>query len=245
MKNRTVIGVICIVLAVVTVFAVSPLVNRMTEGKTRVVRFTKDIQQGAQITEDGIEVVQIAKNVIPENAIKNPADAVGKYATAKLFQGDVATAGKLSVEMDSAQYALASLKNGKVLMSFTIDSFAAGLSAKLQQGDIISVYVTDKNGETAQPGELHYLRVVTTTTAGGVDENEVQPNEDGSFTLPTTVTVAVSGRQAQLLANYEKDTLVHVALVCRDAFDVGEKYIKKQDDWIAAHPAENGGADNG
>ena len=27
----------------------------------------------------------------------------------------------------------------------------------------------------------------TTTTAGGVDENEVEPNEDGTFDLPTTI----------------------------------------------------------
>lgn len=43
MKNRTFIGLICIVLAVLTTFVVSPMVNRMSEGKTEVVRFVRDL----------------------------------------------------------------------------------------------------------------------------------------------------------------------------------------------------------
>ena len=43
MKNRTVIGVVCIILAVAITFGISPLVNKMTEGKTQVVVFSKDM----------------------------------------------------------------------------------------------------------------------------------------------------------------------------------------------------------
>ena len=38
MKNRTIIGIICMVLAVVITFAAAPLVNRLTSDTTTVVR---------------------------------------------------------------------------------------------------------------------------------------------------------------------------------------------------------------
>ena len=38
MKNRTVIGIVCIVLAVAVTFVVSPLVNNISDKKTEVIR---------------------------------------------------------------------------------------------------------------------------------------------------------------------------------------------------------------
>ena len=61
---------------------------------------------------------------------------------------------------------LATLNGSKVAVSVTIDTFAAGLSGKLQNGDIISLIVVDKNaGTSAILGELKYMKVITTTTA--------------------------------------------------------------------------------
>lgn len=62
--------------------------------------------------------------------------------------------------------------------------------------------MTDKEGNTETPPTLKYVRVITTTTAGGVDENEVEPNEDGTFDLPTTITMLITVAQAQELAGH-------------------------------------------
>lgn len=94
---------------------------------------------------------------------------------------------------------MASLKGDRVAMSITINSFAGGLSGKLQNGDIVSIYVTDKDNHTEVPASLKYVKVITTTTSGGIDENDVVENEDGSFELPTTITVLVSVEQAKIL----------------------------------------------
>ena len=56
MKNRTVLGLICMVLAIITVFAVSPLVNRLTSGETTVLRLAEDVKQGTKITAKQIEM---------------------------------------------------------------------------------------------------------------------------------------------------------------------------------------------
>ena len=57
MKNRTVIGIICIVLAVVMTFVISPVVNKMTEGKEKVICFSKDIPHGSEISEEDIDII--------------------------------------------------------------------------------------------------------------------------------------------------------------------------------------------
>ena len=59
MKNRTIIGIICMVLAVVITFAVAPLVNRLTSDTTTVVRLKHDLGRGTKITEEQIETVKV------------------------------------------------------------------------------------------------------------------------------------------------------------------------------------------
>ena len=96
MKNRTLIGIVCIILAVVITFGVSPMINKMTEGKTEVVSFAKNVSQGAAITDDDIQTVKIAKSALPEKAIKEKSEVVGKYANSDLYKGDIATPAKIT-----------------------------------------------------------------------------------------------------------------------------------------------------
>lgn len=232
MKNRTAIGIVCIILAVAITFGISPLVNKMTEGKAQVVVFSKDIAKGTKITEDNLSVIEMSKSGIPEKAIKDKKEIIGKYANSYLYKGDVATAAKLADNANSSDNVLSSLGKDKVAMSITVASFAGGLSGKLQNGDIVSIYVTEKDKDTTVPVELKYVKVITTTTSGGVDENEVQPNEDGTFDLPATVTVLVSVKQAAKLASYEKNASMHIALVYRGDEKTANKYIAAQDKYL-------------
>ncbi len=232
MKNRTVIGIICIILAVAITFGISPMVNKMTEGKSEVITFSKNLSKGAKITEEDITVTSLLKSGLPEGAIKDKSAVIGKYTNSDVYKGDIATAAKLTDDANSSENILSALNGDKVAMSITISSFAGGLSGKLQNGDIVSIYVTEKNEDTTVPPELKYVKVITTTTSGGVDENEVVPNEDGSFTLPTTITVLVTVQQAELLADYEKNATMHVALVYRGNDDTAEKFIKTQDKYL-------------
>ena len=47
-RNRTVIGVLCILLALIICFGVTPLFSRSASEKTEIVRVTKDIKEGMQ-----------------------------------------------------------------------------------------------------------------------------------------------------------------------------------------------------
>jgi len=233
MKNRTAIGIVCIIFAVAVTFVVSPLVNNISDKKTEVVRFVADVSHGTEIKDTDVELVKISNSALPEKVIKDKKTVVGKYATADIFKGDFATENKVTDNANTANDVLASLKGDKVAMSITINSFAGGLSGKLENGDIVSIYVTDKEDKTEVPAALKYVKVITTTTSGGIDENDVIENEDGSFELPTTITVLVSVEQAKILANYEESAVMHVALVYRGDDATADKFLKVQDDYLA------------
>lgn len=240
MKNRTAIGIVCIILAVAITFVVSPMVNKVSDKKTETVRFTTNVTHGTKIKETDVEVVRVSNFALPDKVVKNKTEIVGKYATADLFKGDIATESKVTDNANTASDVMASLKGNKVAMSITINSFAGGLSGKLQNGDIVSVCITDKDNETEIPAELKYVKVITTTTSGGIDENDVVENEDGSFDLPTTITVLVSVEQAKILANCEKNATMHIVLVYRGDDASAEKFLKAQDAYLEKN-SRNGG----
>lgn len=52
LKNRTVLGVICILLALLICFGITPLYNQSISQKTTIVRVVKEIGSGAEITKD-------------------------------------------------------------------------------------------------------------------------------------------------------------------------------------------------
>ena len=59
MKNRTIIGIVCMILAVAMTFAIAPVVNRLTSGTTTVVRLKQEVGRGTKITEDQVETVKV------------------------------------------------------------------------------------------------------------------------------------------------------------------------------------------
>lgn len=232
MKNRTVLGLICMVLAIITVFAVSPIVNRLTNGETTVLRLAEDVKQGTKITAKQIEAVKVKASTVPAKTIKSTKEIVGKYASTDLFAGDYFTSAKLSGEANTADDVFSGLDGSKVAVSFTIDSFAAGLSGKLYNGDIISILIYDEEVDKEKafiPPELKYVQVITTTTDGGVDKDAIKENEDGTTDLPSTVTVLVNTTQAKLIAKYEGNTTMQAALVYHGEKEKAKQFIDKQD----------------
>ncbi len=241
MKNRTVIGIVCVILAVAVTFVVSPFVSKMADKKTEVVRFVTEVSHGTEIKNTDVELVEISNSALPEKTIKDIKSVVGKYATADIFKGDFATENKVTDNANTANDIMAALKGDKLAMSITINTFAGGLSGKLQNGDIVSICVTDKDDNTTIPTELKYVKVITTTTSGGVDENDVIENEDGSFELPSTITVLVNTKQAKVLAHYEQNAEMHVALVYRGDDANADKFLTAQDKALEKSEATTNG----
>ena len=240
MKNRTIIGIICMIAAIAITFAAGPLVNRMTVHTAKVVRLKNDVSQGAAISDSDLEAVDLNTSAVPSGALTDPTQIIGKYAVSNLYAGDFLFVYKLSDNADSAADIFASLDGEKLAVSVPVANFAAGLSGKLQNGDIISLIFTDRDtDEAVLPAELQYVKVITATTAGGIDKEDIIKNEDGSFDIPTTVTVLVNERQAVLLAQYEAEGTLQAALVYRGEKATADTFLELQEA-VFAEPAEEG-----
>lgn len=241
-KNRTVVGVICILLSLLICFGVTPLFNKSISQKTEIVRVAKEIKAGDEITKDMIQTVEVGGFGLPENVIRQSETVIGKYAKADLSVGDYILNTKLSDTPAAENAYLYNLDGTKQAMSVTIKSFANGLSGKLQSGDIVSVIAPDykKQGATVIPAELKYVEVISVTASSGYDANTGEaPAGDDERELPSTVTLLVSPEQSKILAELESDGKLHLSLVYRGSHANTTKFLEAQDKVIAAlYPAE-------
>ena len=230
MKNRTIIGIVCIVLALVVTFAVAPLVNKLSDSRTDIVRLKNDIVQGHMIQESDIEVVTVGSTGLPINIITKKEAVVGKFAACDLKANTDLLQSMISDKSDSADDVFHTLDGKKQAISITISSFAGGLSGKLENGDIVSLVIFEnETNEATIPGGLTYVKVITTTTAEGYDKDELTPNEDGTYELPTTLTLLVNPTQAKMLVEYENRGVIHADLVYRGDSKTAQKFLDAQD----------------
>lgn len=237
-RNRTVIGVLCILLALIICFGVTPLFSRSASEKTEIVRVTKDIKEGDEITAEMVQTVEVGAYNLPQNLMTDKKEVVGKYATADLAAGDYILSSKLSPVPAAENAYLYNLDGKKQAISVTIKSFATGLSGKLESGDIVTVIVADYQGkgETAIPPELQYVEVISVTASSGYDANTGEVVDEKE--LPSTVTLLVTTEQAKVLAELEQDSELHLALVYRGTPENAAKFIAAQDALIEELYAE-------
>jgi len=230
LKNRTIIGIVCIVLALVVTFAVAPLVNKLSDSRTDIVRLKNDIVQGHMIQESDIEIVTVGSTGLPTNIITKKEAVVGKFAACDLKANTDLLQSMISDKSDSADDVFHTLDGKKQAISITISSFAGGLSGKLENGDIVSLVIFEnETNEATIPGGLTYVKVITTTTAEGFDKDELTPNEDGTYELPTTLTLLVNPTQAKMLVEYENRGVIHADLVYRGDSKTAQKFLDAQD----------------
>ena len=237
-RNRTVIGVLCILLALIICFGVTPLFSRSASEKTEIVRVTKDIKEGDEITAEMVQTVEVGAYNLPQNLMTDKKEVVGKYATADLAAGDYILSNKLSAVPAAENAYLYNLDGKKQAISVTIKSFATGLYGKLESGDIVTVIVADYQGkgETAIPPELQYVEVISVTASSGYDANTGEVVDEKE--LPSTVTLLVTTEQAKVLAELEQDSELHLALVYRGTPENAAKFIAAQDALIKELYAE-------
>ena len=229
---------LCILLALIICFGVTPLFSRSASEKTEIVRVTKDIKEGDEITAEMVQTVEVGAYNLPQNLMTDKKEVVGKYATADLAAGDYILSSKLSAVPAAENAYLYNLDGKKQAISVTIKSFATGLSGKLESGDIVTVIVADYQGkgETAIPPELQYVEVISVTASSGYDANTGEVVDEKE--LPSTVTLLVTTEQAKVLAELEQDSELHLALVYRGTPENAAKFIAAQDALIEELYAE-------
>ena len=242
LKNRTVLGAVCIVLSLLICFALTPLFNQSVSRKTTVVRVVKSIQSGEQITKDMVQTVEVGGYNLPETVMKKADSVVGKYAKADLAPGDYVLSAKLSDAPAAENAYLSDLNGTKEAISVSIKNLAQGLSGKLAAGDIVSVIAPDykKQGSTVIPPELTYVEVIGVTASSGNDtdqtktESSKSDSKDEEKQLPATVTLLATSNQAKILAELESEGSIHLSLVYRGSKDKADEFLATQDKLLSA-----------
>ena len=231
-KNRTVIGLLCIVLSLVICFAITPMFNRTISEKTEIVRVTKNIRIGDEITKDMVKPVEVGAYNLPESVVHNLDEVIGKYASADMVPGDYIIHSKVAEEPAAENAYLYNLNGEKQAISVSVKAFANGLSGKLISGDIVSVIAPDyrKQGSTIIPPELQYVEVIAVTANSGYDANTGERgDEETEKELPGTVTLLVTPEQGKVLAELEADGKLHLSLVYRGTKENARKFVEAQE----------------
>ena len=236
LRNRTVIGIICIVFSLIICFAVTPLFNRAISEKTEIVRVVKEIKKDEEITADMVETVEVGAYNLPESVITDRNSVIGKFASAELQPGDYILTSKVADEPAAENSYLYNLNGEKQAISVSVKSFANGLSGKLQSGDIVSVIAPDykKQGMTVIPPELQYVEVIAVTANSGSDANTGEQTEEGEDReLPDTVTLLATPEQSLVLAQLEAEGDIHLSLVYRGTQENAVEFVAAQEAVLA------------
>lgn len=218
LRNRTILGIASILLSLIICFGLTPLFNDALGAKTSVVRVTESIEKGELITSNKIQVVEVGGFNMHDSVLKTKESIIGKYAVSDLHKGDYILSSKIST-VPLANYDYLNDFNGTDrAVSVSIKSFAAGLSGKLEQGDIVSILVSDYGElkDTISPIELRYVQVLAVTAGNGLDTDEYEKNTEAieeDKELPSTLTLKVSAEQAKLLAELEVKGKIHTVFV--------------------------------
>ena len=253
LRNRTVLGLLCILLSLLICFGITPLMNSALREQSEIVRVKTDIPDGTQITDSMLETVTVGSYNLPMDVLKSKSDAVGKYARAELQKGDYILSGKLSAQPPTDSPYLEDLNGTESAISITIPSFAAGLSGKLEAGDIVSVLSFDTDTKTTSaPEELRYVKVLAATASTGSDRDGTKQNkndsseseEDKEKSLPATLTLLANEKQAQLLANLDTNSKLHAVLVYRGSKTTADQFLQKQAEYFNTLKTQ-GGQSNG
>ena len=211
LKNRIILGLICIVVSLLICFGITPMFNDALKSKVTLVRVTKEIRTGEQITDKMVTSVEAVGYNLPSNVIYKIEEVVGKYANADLYKGDYILKSKLSDTPMLRNAYLNKLNGENRAISVSIKSFASGLSGKLEAGDIVSLIAADVGSqrETLVYPELQYVEIIATTGSSGSDQN---------------VQERGNGEEEEL----EQTGKLHAALVFRGESTQAQKFLDEQ-----------------
>lgn len=230
LKNRIVLGLICIVFSLLICFGITPMFNDALKSKVTLVRVTSEIKVGDQITDKMVTSVEAGGYNLPSNVIYKIEDVVGKYANADLYKGDYILKSKLSDTPMLRNAYLNKLNGENRAISVSIKSFASGLSGKLEAGDIVTLIAADVGSqrETIVYPELQYVEIIATTGSSGSDQNVQERGDGEEEEMASTITVLAAPEQARLLAELEQTGKLHAALVFRGESSQAQKFLDEQ-----------------
>lgn len=219
-KNRYVIFALCLILAGVIAFVIVPKSNKNMAESVDVVKVTKQIEKNTQITEDMLEIKQMPKQAVTQNAITDKKQIVGKVSNVQLLPEDNLVMQKFTDVGTETDKALYEMDNSEQLaISVTLANLASSVSGKIQPGDVVSVYgFINETKQLADYTDLQYIEVIGVSNSSAEElstRNSDSETDSSDKVVPATVTLSVNRNQAQELVVLENTSSIHIVFVGR------------------------------
>lgn len=165
--------IVGIVLIGVGIFAISriftttlqppPVPTPLPPITERVLVLTRDVPIGYLIKEEDVISLSIPVELVPRNALKDPADAVNRITKSAMISGEMLLAHHLADPTNIAHDQAFIIGEDMVLMGFPASDLMSGLKV-LQRGDVVDFLVS-------MPYEV---KVVPSEDTGAVDQTTTQ-----------------------------------------------------------------------
>lgn len=231
-KNKTTIGIGCIVIAIVFAF-LSSNINIGTKS-SNIIKINRNLKAGEMIKSEYLEEIKVSAS-LPKNIVVDTDKIIDKYLSVDMVKDDYFTDEKIS---DKALYGseyLKNLKEGEMAISLTIKNLAIGVSNQIESGDVVSIINIEQSRDeekgdivnTYIPEELKYIEVISVTNDSGNNTSTTSEEEEE---VATTVTLLVNKRQATMIAELDLLGNVHLSLVYRGNDGNKKDLLKKQKD---------------
>lgn len=94
LKNRTVLGLLCIAAALLICFVLTPLLNAGMSKKTTIVRFTESVKAGEEVKKSMLQEIEVGAYNLPPDVLRSIAEAEGKYLTGGCVCGGLSSGRK-------------------------------------------------------------------------------------------------------------------------------------------------------
>lgn len=200
-RNKTILGSLCIALALIVGFAVVPAYNAQTRKTVRVYRAKTTIYEYQAITKDNlsslVEQVEVGAYGLPAGAVKDKNTLIGKLAKSTIVKGDNILSGQLMTSDENANEFLNQLSTkNEQAVSVTMPTLASSLSGRIQTGDVVRVLTFEKATSTQSQS----------SSAGNGFSNGITGNQNQSDTSADKVPVQYPDLQyLQIVALSAKD----------------------------------------
>lgn len=159
----------------------------------QVVVARQDIGQRQEITSEALTTDEWPVGSIPEKALRNPAQAVGKIALVPIVEGQVILADMVAsreAAMEAGGLASLGVPEGKVAFAFPIDD-RNSVAGAIQAGDFVDVLVdvrfkllTEQPVEGEVAGETEVVATGEQVLSTQLTLQDVQVLKVGLWTLP-------------------------------------------------------------
>lgn len=251
-KNRLIIGCMCVVLAFAVGFLGIPALTDWTSDKVQVVVANQGITKGTLLTEGMFRIVEMSRGDLPysqselyssitQRRASNEGQSVtpsnsdfifgnnktNLYAAIDITANDLISRSKITSVIPYKDKELRDLETNEYAIAVSAGSLDLSVSGKIRAGDVVTPLIvsSDKTvDEAAIYDEIEFMEVISVSTKDGYDIEG-----DTTELLPSYVILKCNKTQARILAQAAANYKIHFAFAAHATSDRAVELLEQQE----------------